>query len=90
MGQVRDTVIHGEIVLITRHGTPNAAVISMAEFEKLARPAGDQLDALGSKYDAMLARMQTPAARKGMKAAFDASPKQLGQAAVAFAARVEN
>ena len=62
----------------------------MAEFEKLARPAGDRLDALGGKYDAMLTRMQTPEARKGMKAAFDASPKQLGQAAVAFAARVEN
>jgi antitoxin Phd len=87
MGHVLDRVIQGEIVLITRHETPKAALISMAEFEKLSRPAGDQLGALSSKYDAMLARMQTPAARKGMKAAFDASPKQLAQAAVAFARR---
>lgn len=87
MGHVLDRVIQGEIVLITRHETPKAAVIPMAEFEKLSRPTGDRLGALSSKYDAMLARMQSPAARKGMKAAFDASPKQLAQAALAFARR---
>jgi prevent-host-death family protein len=87
MGHVLDRVIQGEIVLITRHDTPKAAVIPMAEFDKLSRPTGDRLDALSSKYDAMLARMQTTAARKGMKAAFDASPKQLAQAALAFARR---
>ncbi len=87
MGHVLDRVIQGEIVLITRHETPKAAVIPMAEFDKLSRPAGDRLGALSSKYDAMLARMQTAAARKGMKAAFDASPKQLAQAALAFARR---
>ena len=87
MGHVLDRVIQGEIVLITRHETPKAAVIPMAEFDKLSRPAGDRLGALSSKYDAMLARMQTAAARKGMKASFDASPKQLAQAALAFARR---
>lgn len=85
MGQVLDKVIQGEIVLITRHETPKAAVISMAEFEKLSRGPGERLSALSGKYDAMLARMQAPAARKGMKGAFDASPKQLAQAALRFA-----
>jgi hypothetical protein len=37
------------------------------------------------QFDALLARMQTPGARAGMKMAFDASPKQLGKAAVAAA-----
>jgi len=85
MGQVLDEVMQGKIVLITRHETPKAAVIPMAEFEKLSRATGERLSMLSRKYDAMLARMQTPAARKGMKAAFDASPKQLAQAALRFA-----
>jgi prevent-host-death family protein len=85
MGHVLDRVIQGEIVVITRHETPKAAVIPMAELEKLSRPTGDRLSALSSKYDGMLARMQTAAAGKGMKAAFDASPKQLAQAALALA-----
>jgi prevent-host-death family protein len=85
MGQVLDKVMQGEIVLITRHETPKAAVIPMAEFEKLSRTTGERLSALGRRYDAMLARMQRPGARKGMKAAFDASPKQLAQAALRFA-----
>jgi two-component system nitrogen regulation response regulator GlnG len=85
MGQVLDRVMQGEIVLITRHETPKAAVIPMAEFEKLSRMTGERLSTLSRKYDAMLARMQAPAARRGMKAAFEASPKQLAQAALRFA-----
>jgi antitoxin Phd len=87
MGQVLDRVMQGETVLITRHEIPKAAVIPMVEFEKLSRSQEEGLSALSKKYDAMLARMQTPAARRGMKAAFDASPKQLGKAAVEFAGR---
>jgi hypothetical protein len=41
------------------------------------------LDTLGEEFDALLAQMQTPKARAGMKAAFDASGRELGQAAVA-------
>ena len=39
------------------------------------------------EFDAVLARMQTPNVRRGMKAAFAASGKQLGKAAVAAARR---
>jgi antitoxin Phd len=87
MGQVLDRVMQGETVLIMRHEIPKAAVIPMAEFEKLSRSQEEGLSVLSRKYDVMLARMQTPAARRGMKAAFDASPKQLGKAAVEFARR---
>ena len=44
-----------------------------------------KLDTLSGKFDALLVRMQTPAARVAMKSAFNASPKQLGKAAVAAA-----
>ncbi|MGH9661680.1 MAG: hypothetical protein ACRD96_24240 [Bryobacteraceae bacterium] len=41
---------------------------------------------MSDEFDALLARMQTPASRAGMRSAFRASPKQLGKAA-AVAAR---
>jgi prevent-host-death family protein len=85
MGDVLDRVMQGEVVLITRHETPKAAVIPMAEFEKLSRAPDKVLSGLSRKYDAMLARMQTPEARKRMKAAFSATPKQLAEAALEFA-----
>ena len=43
------------------------------------------LETLSGEFDALLARMQTPRARAGMTAAFNASPAQLGKAAVAAA-----
>lgn len=41
------------------------------------------LDTLREEFDALFARMQTREARSGMKAAFDATPVELGKAAVA-------
>jgi hypothetical protein len=40
---------------------------------------------LKAKFDDLLARMQTPAARKAMDKAFYASPAEVGKAAVAAA-----
>jgi antitoxin Phd len=85
MGQVLETVMQGGVVLITKHETPKAAVIPIAEYEKFSRATEARLNALSGEFDAILARMQTPKARAGMKAAFDASPEQLARAAVAFA-----
>jgi antitoxin Phd len=38
---------------------------------------------MNGEFDELLGRMQTPEARAGMRAAFGASPKQLGKAALA-------
>jgi antitoxin Phd len=85
MGHVLETVMQGGVVLITKHDTPKAAVIPMAEYEKFSRATEAKLNALSAEFDALLARMQTPEARAGMQAAFDATPEQLAKAAVAFA-----
>jgi prevent-host-death family protein len=85
MGHVLDRVMQGEIVLITRHETPKAAVVPIAEFERLSATPDRVLSGLSKKYDAMLVRMQSPEARKRMKAAFNATPKQLAEAALEFA-----
>lgn len=84
-GRVLETVIRGGVVLITKHDTPKAVLMSVDEFDALSRAGEARLDTLSERFDVQLAQMQTPTARAGMKAAFDASPKRLGKAAVAAA-----
>jgi len=84
-GGVLERVIRGEMVVITKHDAPKAVIISLDEFTALSTGATRELDALASDFDALLDRMQTPKARAGMKAAFAASPRELGKAAVASA-----
>jgi len=81
-GAILEKATHGGAVAITRHDTPKAVLVSYDEFQSLVRARSRTLDDLGSEFDALLARMQTPKARKGMKAAFNASPAELGRAAV--------
>lgn len=85
LGRALDKVIQGGVVFITKHAVPIVALISMEEFNALSHATETRLDALSGEFDAMLSRMQTAKARVGMKAAFDASPKELGKAAVAMA-----
>jgi prevent-host-death family protein len=84
-GRILEKVIQGGTVVITKHSAPKAVLISVDEFNALSRAHRVDLDTLSSEFDLLLAKMQTPAARAGMKAAFNASPKRLGQAAVAAA-----
>ena len=84
-GRILELVLRGGAVVITKHDAPKAIVLSMDEFDALTRGAETRLDSLTAGFDAMLARMQTQKARAGMTAAFGASPKELGRAAVAAA-----
>jgi prevent-host-death family protein len=81
LGEVLDCVIQSGMVLITRHETPKAVLLSMEEYGALSGATQSRLDTLNGEFDALLVRMQTAKARAGMKAAFAASPKQLGKAA---------
>ena len=40
-------------------------------------------ESMNAEFDGLLARMQTPKGRAGMKTAFGASPKRLGKASLA-------
>ncbi|HXI24679.1 MAG TPA: type II toxin-antitoxin system prevent-host-death family antitoxin [Pyrinomonadaceae bacterium] len=84
-GRVLEQAIHGSTVVITKHDAPRAVLISMDRFKALQEAPQLKLDTLTNEFDALLERMQTPAARKAMTRAFNASPKQLGRAAVAAA-----
>jgi antitoxin Phd len=85
MGRMLRTVMRGGVVLITNRKNPEAAVIPMAEYEKLTGRAEARIDALTREFDELLARMQAPEARAGMQAAFDASPEELARNAVTYA-----
>jgi prevent-host-death family protein len=85
MGSLLERVIRGETVVITKHDAPKAVLISIEEYESLARTPESQLDSLNKEFDELLARMQTPRARSAMKRAYKSSPGRLGKAAVSAA-----
>jgi antitoxin (DNA-binding transcriptional repressor) of toxin-antitoxin stability system len=82
-----EMVIQGGVVVITKHDAPKAFCSPSTSSMRSRMRLRTTLDSLSGQFDALLARMQTPKARAGMKAAFAASPKQLGRAAVAAARR---
>ncbi len=82
LATVMEQVMRGGAVAITRHETPKAVMIAYEEFVALTRDRAPALNDLAAEYDVLLARMQTPQARKGMTAAFNATPAEMGRAAV--------
>ena len=80
-GSVFEQAMRSGAVAITKHDTARAILISVEEFEALVGERSRSLDALSGQVEGLLARMQTPAAKKGTAAAFEASPKALGRAA---------
>lgn len=84
-GQILERVIRGERVVIKKHGSPKAVMIPMDEYSALSNAYLVEIEALSKEFDDLLERMQTPASRAGMRAAFNATPKELGQAAAAAA-----
>ncbi len=81
-GTVFEEVAFNGAVVITKHAAPRAVLLSYAEFEALTAATTPVLDDLSERFDKLLATMQTPAAKAGVAAAFDASPADLGAAAV--------
>lgn len=86
-GRVLEMAIHGGVVVITKHDAPKAVLISVENFNALAGATDTTLDTLNREFDALLAGMQRANVRRGTKAAFAASGRELGQAAVAAARR---
>ena len=84
-GRLLEQAIQGTTVLITKHDSPRAVLISIDYFQTLQEAPQAKLNTLTEQFDTLLERMQSPKARRGMAAAFRANNKQLGKAAVAAA-----
>jgi prevent-host-death family protein len=81
-GHLLDRAVQGATVVITKHDTPRAVLISVEKFNALQQAPQMKLDALSAEFDDLLARMQSTSARGAMERAFNASPAQLGKGAV--------
>lgn len=79
---VLDQAAHNGAVAIMRHNQPRAVLMSYEEFIALAKLRSPELGDLTSQFNALLEGMQSAKSRKGAKAAFDATPSELGRAAV--------
>jgi antitoxin Phd len=80
LGAVLEQAARGAVA-ITRHDAPKAVLVSYEEFQALVNARAQSLEELDAEFDALLERMQAPDAKKGVDAAFKASPPELGRAA---------
>src|SRR5262245_66524007 len=81
LGAVLEEAAKGAVA-ITRHDSPKAVLVSYEEFQALVNARAQSLGELDAEFDALLERMQTPKAKKGVETAFRASGAELGKAAV--------
>jgi len=81
-GRLMEEASQGGEVVITKHGHPKAVLLSAARYEELQERESASLAALSGQFDQMLARMQTTQSRDAVSRLFDASPEELGQAAL--------
>ena len=84
-GSVLERAVGDRVVVITRHNAPRAVLLSIDRYNALTGAGAAVLETLSGEFDALLARMQTPTARAGMRKAFQSSAKQLGRAVVVAA-----
>ena len=70
-------------VAITRHDKPRAVLLSVEQYEALTGQQNpDWLEKLHEDYRGLLDRMQGPEQRAAAERAFNATPEELGEAAV--------
>lgn len=86
-GPLLEKAIQGSSVVITKHDRPKAVLLSVAAFEALVSRSEPTLASLTKEFDSLLVRMQSTSSRRGLEAAFTASPEEMGRLAVANAKR---
>lgn len=69
-------------VFVTVHKKREAVVMSVDEYEQLLANQRDPLADMAQHFDALVAKMQTSAHAAAVDALFNATPAQLGKAAV--------
>jgi len=84
---VLDLVANRGAVAITRHDKPRAVLLSVEQYERMTGSEGNLLKELHEEYRGMLEKMQEPEQKAAAARAFNATPEELGQAAVAAARR---
>ena len=81
-GAVLEQAAKGRAVVVTRRSAPRAVILSIEDFQALARDRSPDLSALEGRFDELVATMQTKESKAGVAALFRATPSELGRAAV--------
>lgn len=84
-GNVLEKALADGMVLITRHDTARAVLLSVEEYQALLARVPDPLQALGAEFEALVMRMRKPKARMAARTLFKATGTELGKAAAAGA-----
>jgi antitoxin Phd len=79
-GQLLESALRDGAVVITKHDSPKAILLSIEELQAIA--SRSRLDTLTDEFDAKYVQMQKPGFAKAMDRAFAATPKQLGASAM--------
>ncbi|MEX1110538.1 MAG: type II toxin-antitoxin system Phd/YefM family antitoxin [Chthoniobacterales bacterium] len=79
---VFEQVAAKQAVAITRHEKPRAVLLSVEQYEALTGQRPGWLEQLHEEYGGMLDRMQGPEQRAAAERAFNATPQELGEAAL--------
>ena len=84
-GAVIDRAAGGQAVVVTRRSAPRAVILSIEDFQALARERNPGLGELEGRFDELVASMRTKESRAGVSALMRASPEELGRTAAAAA-----
>ena len=80
--EVFEQVSAKQAVAITRHERPRAVLLSVEQYEALTGQRPDWLEQLHEEYRGLLDRMQGPEQRAAADKLFQATPQELGEAAL--------
>jgi len=71
-----------EPLAVTRHNRREFVILTASQYEELQQSRRAPLESLTAEFDQLVARMNTPKAKRATVALFSASAKALGKAAV--------
>lgn len=86
-GRVLDLVAKNSTVYITKHGEPQAVVLSIEQHRALTSGTRPDLGLLTQQFDRLAEEIRSPKTQAAVTKAFKATPRELGEAAVSGAAR---
>ena len=84
-GAVLEQAANGRAVVVTRRSAPRAVILSIEDFQALARDRSPDLAELEGRFNELVTSMQTKESRAGVAALFRATPTELGRAAAGSA-----
>jgi len=81
-GTVLDAAVQDGAVIITKHDSPKAVLVSIDRISELLAKHEPSLEALTREFDDMVSRMRTTKARAAARGLFTTPPASFGEAAV--------